>query len=70
MVPAGTPRPVVGKLHSGMAQALTSPDVQKRFTSMGAASMAALSPDETLSMMRSESERWGKVVRAAKITSN
>lgn len=70
MVPAETSKSVVGKLHSGLAQALTSPDVRKRYSSMGAASMPALSPDETLSMMRSEAERWGKVVRAADIKSN
>lgn len=70
MVPAGTPRAVVDQLHVTITQALDSLEVRKQFASIGATSMPPLSPDETLSLLRSESERWGKVIRAAKIRSN
>lgn len=70
MAPAGTPKVVIDRLHAAITQVLTSPDVRKHFVSIGAASMPSLSPDETRSMLRAESERWGKVVRAANIKSN
>jgi tripartite-type tricarboxylate transporter receptor subunit TctC len=67
MAPAGTPRPVVGKLHAGIVQALAHPEVRRTFESLGATLPQSLSPEETLAMLRSESARWGKVVRAANI---
>ena len=70
LAPSGTPGPVVGTLRSSIVQALISPDVRRHFSSSGAGSMPALSPDETLSMLRPESERWGKVVRAANFKRN
>lgn len=70
MAPAATPRPLINKLHSGITQVLALPEVRKTYASLGATSPQPLSPEETLAMLRSESERWGKVVRAANIKSN
>jgi tripartite-type tricarboxylate transporter receptor subunit TctC len=67
MVPAGTPRPVVDRIHAGVVQALAAPEVRKTFASLGATSPQPLTPQETLALLRSESARWGKVVRAAGI---
>lgn len=70
MAPAGTPRPLINKLHSGITQVLALPEVRKTYASLGVTSPQPLSPEETLAMLRSESMRWGKVVRAANIGSN
>ena len=70
MVPAGTPRPLIDKLHSGITKVLAFPEVRKTYALLGATSPQLLSPEETLAMLRSESTRWGKVVRAANIGSN
>lgn len=70
MAPAGTPRPIINKLHADITQVLALPEVRKTYASLGATSPQPLSPAETQAMLRSESARWGKVVRAAKIMSN
>lgn len=70
MAPAGTPRPLINKLHSGITKVLAFPEVRKTYASLGATSPQLMSPEETLAMLRSESTRWGKVVRAANIGSN
>jgi len=70
MVPAGTPRPLIDKLHSGITKVLAFPEVRKTYALLGATSPQLLSPEETLAMLRSESTRWGKVVRAANLGSN
>lgn len=70
MAPIGTPRPVISKLHAGITQVLALPEVRKTYASLGATLPQPLSPEETRAMLRSESQRWGKVVRAANIKSN
>ncbi len=67
MAPAGTPRPVIDKLHSGITQTLAMPEVRKTYLSLGASPAQPLTPDETLALLKSESVRWGKVVRTANI---
>ena len=70
MAPAGTPKAIMDRLHAGITQTLASQEVRKHFSTLGAASTPPLSPENTLSMFRSESERWGRVVRTANIKSN
>lgn len=70
MAPAGTPRPIINRLHADITQVLALPEVRKTYASLGATSPQPLSPEETQAMLRSESARWGKVVRAANIMSN
>jgi tripartite-type tricarboxylate transporter receptor subunit TctC len=67
MVPVATPQSIISKLHAGITRALASPSMHTQFGSIGATLMPPLSPAETLSLMKSESDRWGKVVRAANI---
>lgn len=70
MAPIGTPRPIINRLHAGITQVLALPEVRKTYVSLGATLPQPLSPEETRAMLRSESGRWGKVVRAANIKSN
>lgn len=70
MTPAGTPKDILDRLHTAITQALASQEVRKHFTSVGAASTPLLSPEDTLALFRSQSEHWGKVVRAANIKRN
>lgn len=66
-VPRATPKDVVAKINAEINKALASPDVQARIEKLGSLPGPAKSPDEIQAMMKSDSERWGKVVRAAGI---
>ena len=62
--PKGTPQPVIDKLHAEVKKALASPDLAKRFADQGA-EPGGVSPAEFQLFVKTETERWGKVIRAA-----
>jgi tripartite-type tricarboxylate transporter receptor subunit TctC len=64
--PARTPRPVIDRLHKEIAGALAAPDVQKRFAELGVEGRAS-TPEELRDFHLAESQRWRRVVEAAKI---
>ncbi len=61
-VPAGTPRPVVEKLHQEVAAVLGLPDVIARFQQMGLVP-SAMTPAEFASFQRAEIAKWAAVVK-------
>ena len=65
-MPAGTPQPVIAKLHAGIAAALDSDEVKKRFESDGAV-IVRMDPVQFAGFFKSEYEKWGKVVKEANI---
>ncbi len=64
LVPAGTPKDVLARLNAEAVRALRSPDVADKLSSQGA-EPAPGSPEEFTAFIRSEIEKWAKVVRAA-----
>jgi tripartite-type tricarboxylate transporter receptor subunit TctC len=64
--PAGTPAPVVAKLHKEVAAALKSPEMQKRMAADGATAVGN-TPAEFTAQIKSELEKWAKVAQAAKL---
>jgi tripartite-type tricarboxylate transporter receptor subunit TctC len=66
LAPAGTPGPVLGRLHAETAKAARHPDVVNRLASDGAEIVAGTGEQATL-YMQTEIARWIKVVRAANI---
>jgi tripartite-type tricarboxylate transporter receptor subunit TctC len=64
---AGTPKPIVERINAEINKALQSPEVADRLLKSGSLPGPAKSADEIQAMMRSDYERWGKVVRAAGI---
>jgi tripartite-type tricarboxylate transporter receptor subunit TctC len=60
--PAKTPREVVTRLNDAMVKALRAPEVRERMTQIGF-DVVASSPDEFGAFMRSEVERWTRVVQ-------
>jgi tripartite-type tricarboxylate transporter receptor subunit TctC len=65
-VPAGTPQPIIAKLYAAIATVLDSEDVKKQFDADGAV-IIRLNPSEFTKFFADEYEKWGKVVREAKI---
>ena len=66
-VPAGTPKDVVARINSEINKAIAAPDVQERIERIGGLPGPIKTADEIQAMMKSDYERWGKVVRAAGI---
>jgi tripartite-type tricarboxylate transporter receptor subunit TctC len=62
VAPAGTPQPIVDKLHKEISAILDSPDIQKQLASAGA-EIERMSPAEFGAFMVKELEKWGRVVK-------
>jgi len=66
MAPAGTPRPIVNRLHEAIVRYIASPEGQQKLvTEMGLIPGAPTSPDELARLVAKEVEDWGKLVRMA-----
>jgi tripartite-type tricarboxylate transporter receptor subunit TctC len=66
VVPAGTPRPVIERL-AGWFNQITSSDDAKQFLSRAALDPFPGSPEQMAELIRTESERWARWVKLAKI---
>ena len=66
LAPAGTPKPIVERLNTEIVKIVTSPDVKARFAKQGV-EVAPTTPDNFNAFLRSEVDRWGKVVQEAGI---
>ncbi len=64
MVPAGTPQPVIGRLHDEIVKALKLPDLQQRLASEGCDAVGS-TPEQLAAYIKSEMARWAKVVKAS-----
>jgi tripartite-type tricarboxylate transporter receptor subunit TctC len=62
LAPAGTPAPIVARLHAEIAAVLNPPDVQKRLAAEGA-NVVHMSSAEFGEFQLNDLERWGHVVR-------
>jgi tripartite-type tricarboxylate transporter receptor subunit TctC len=65
--PAGTPQPVVNRLHAEMGKALAMPDVREQFARQGMEVAPSASPEAFAQQMRTEQERIAALVKAAGI---
>ena len=65
MAPAGTPRPIVDKLHGVIVDYIASSEGQKKLTDMGLIPGAPTSPAELARFVEREVVEWGKLVKLA-----
>ncbi len=63
LAPAGTPRPVVMKLHEAIVRALQSADIRQRWADL-ATEPGDNTPEEFLAFIKSEIARWAPVIKA------
>jgi tripartite-type tricarboxylate transporter receptor subunit TctC len=64
LAPAGTPQPIVAKLHREAVRILALPEVRKRFGELGMVPMGT-SPAEFAAAIKSEAPQWAKVIKAS-----
>jgi tripartite-type tricarboxylate transporter receptor subunit TctC len=66
LAPAGTPRPIIDRLNHEMVKLLKSPEVRDRLIADGT-DPAPTTPEEFGAYIKSETEKWTKVIKAAGI---
>jgi tripartite-type tricarboxylate transporter receptor subunit TctC len=66
LAPAGTPAPVIARLNSELAKVLNDPELIKKLADQ-AVDLSSSTPEELGSLIRAEHDKWGKVIRDAKL---
>lgn len=69
LAPAGTPRPVLDRLHDSAAKALASKDVQEKLAEQGI-DVVASSIDDANVILKNDLAKYAKIIRDAGIKSN
>jgi len=62
LAPAGTPAPVVRKLHAETVKALAAPDLRAKFAELGM-DIVAGSPEQLAAIIRADIPKWAKVIK-------
>jgi tripartite-type tricarboxylate transporter receptor subunit TctC len=66
LAPAGTPRDIIGRIHMATTRALQDPAVQAHLAGEGGEAVGS-TPEEFSAVIRTDLEKWGKVVRNMKL---
>jgi tripartite-type tricarboxylate transporter receptor subunit TctC len=66
LAPAGTPQPVVERLHTELARIMRDLELKAKFADLGAEAIGS-TPAELASFMEAERRKWAEVVKAADI---
>ena len=64
---AGTPAPIMQKLHAEVTRILMLPDIKTIYANAGMDAVASKSPAEFAAYIDSERAKWARVIKAAKI---
>ena len=67
LAPAGTPRDIVARLNEALRKTLTSNEVREKFSQQGFDAFIT-SPEEAARFIAEEVQRFGKLIKARKIT--
>ena len=66
LAPAATPKEIVALLHREIVKIVALPDVKQRLDDLGF-EVLTNTPDEAAARIKTEMEKWGKVIRDAKL---
>ena len=69
VLPAGTPREVIARLHAEFVRALKIPEIREKLIAQGTDPVGT-SPEEFGAFMKSETAKWGRVIKDANIRSD
>ena len=65
LVPSGTPRPIIDKLHAAITKVLADPETQARMRQGGAIAVSSKSPAEFKTYIDGETAKWARVIEDA-----
>ena len=63
MAPAGTPKPVVDRLHKEIVAIVATPEFKAQMDANGAEPLSSASPEQFTTMLRGEADRYTKLVK-------
>ncbi|HTQ73656.1 MAG TPA: tripartite tricarboxylate transporter substrate binding protein [Burkholderiales bacterium] len=66
VAPAATPAAVVSRIHADVVKVLKDPSIAEKLSGMGATAIGN-TPEEFGAVMRADSEKWGRLIREARI---
>jgi tripartite-type tricarboxylate transporter receptor subunit TctC len=66
LAPAGTPQPIIERLHKALSEAQDTPEIQSQFEKEGAATRK-MQPEEFGKFIESEMKKWERVVKESGI---
>ena len=66
LAPAGTPQPIIDKLHAAVVKALQDPSIQEGYRKIGQVP-AFDTPAEFQALIRDEASKWSRVIKDANI---
>ena len=69
MAPAGTPAPIVDKLHRETVRLLALPDMKSKLEGLGV-QLVGNTPAEFADLIKTETPAWAKVIKQAGIKLN
>ena len=64
--PAGTPKPIIDRLHGEIAKILPEPEMQERLAKLGMQG-ADMTPPQLAAFQKAEVEKWAAVIKSANI---
>jgi tripartite-type tricarboxylate transporter receptor subunit TctC len=64
LAPAGTPRPIVDRIHAEVTRILAIPEVRNQLTAQGA-DIVGNTPEQFGAWIRTEVKKWGEVIRVS-----
>jgi len=64
MAPAGTPQPIIDRIHQEAVRILARPDIRKRFEEIGMEAIGN-TPGEFAAVIAAETPQWAKVIKDA-----
>jgi tripartite-type tricarboxylate transporter receptor subunit TctC len=67
LAPAGTPPDIVQKVQRDTARAVAAPEVAERLAALGAEPSPSKSPEEFAAWIKSETQKWTRVVKGAEL---
>ena len=65
--PAGTPPAIVNRLNAELRRVLDAPDLRQRFAEQGT-QPAGGTPEQFSAFMREDYQRWGSVIKRARLS--
>ena len=66
-VRSGTPQPIIARLNEALVHVLADPALDERMRAAGSSPPQGSTPEELGALLRSESTKWGEVIRRAGI---